>query len=421
MAEAAFGAQLRHSRQSVGLSLRQLATRVGYDHSYLSQVERGQRPGSADLARLCDRELGTGDELTTTFEQRQPQSIRSTSAALPPAGPLEVALPTAGPLEAAVPTADALEAAWHGLITAFGCTDVAADLGDFRSVPPAHLLPDLTTYLQVVQARGSTGSSVQAAELSVLTAVTLTGCGELRAARRWWQVARSAADSSANASVRSSARAREAMSGLAEPRPLMQLLATAEEALALARQAQGSCVVEAHAARARVLAELGRRQDEAHWALQELIGVADELPSASTTSGPLGDWAAYEVHGAEGRVCASLGYGAAGCVLLARALELCPVDRLGERAGLELWLAQCLAVDGEVAAGVALALRVLVELPHEWHTYYLYDDAGRVVTAARERAPGLAAVRDLEVLLERKVYAKGRSVGSGSWSGQWRG
>src|SRR5678816_517210 len=65
VAEAAFGTQLRQCRQAVGLSLRQLAGRVGYDHSYLSQVERGQRLGSADLARLCDRALGTGDELTS--------------------------------------------------------------------------------------------------------------------------------------------------------------------------------------------------------------------------------------------------------------------------------------------------------------------------------------------------------------------
>ena len=71
MAEAisgtGFGTQLRQCRQAVGLSLRQLAGRVGYDHSYLSQVERGQRPGSADLARLCDRELGTGHQLTDTY------------------------------------------------------------------------------------------------------------------------------------------------------------------------------------------------------------------------------------------------------------------------------------------------------------------------------------------------------------------
>ncbi|HZX05422.1 helix-turn-helix transcriptional regulator, partial [Kribbella sp.] len=49
-----FGSLLRQCRQTAGLSLRQLAAQVGYDHSYLSQVERGQRPGSADLARLCD-------------------------------------------------------------------------------------------------------------------------------------------------------------------------------------------------------------------------------------------------------------------------------------------------------------------------------------------------------------------------------
>ncbi|WP_133799188.1 helix-turn-helix domain-containing protein [Kribbella caucasensis] len=36
--------QLRRSRQAAALSLRQLANRVGYDHSYLSQVERGPPP-----------------------------------------------------------------------------------------------------------------------------------------------------------------------------------------------------------------------------------------------------------------------------------------------------------------------------------------------------------------------------------------
>jgi transcriptional regulator with XRE-family HTH domain len=374
------------------LSLRQLAGRVGYDHSYLSQVERGQRLGSADLARLCDRELGTGDQLTVIFEQK------------------------GRPAPAAPQPADPLEAAWRGLVTAFGCPDASADRRDFRSVPPAGLLPDLMTQLRRVPARGSAEAAAEAAQLSVLTALTLTSFGDAPGARRWWLAARTTADASTDVSVLSLVRAREALSGLAERRQLTQLLETADAALALARQARGGCAVQAHAARARVLAELGRER-EAHQALQELIGAADALPSASTLSGPLGDWAPYEVHGAEGRVCASLGYGAAGCVLLLRALELCPPDWLGERAGLELWLAECLAVDGEVAAGVALALRVLVELPDEWHTYYLYDDAGRVVTAARERAPGLAAVRDLEVLLERKVYAKGRSVGSGSWSG----
>ena len=75
MADAAFGMQLRESRKAAALSLRQLAVRVGYDHSYLSQVERGQRPGSADLARLCDRELGTGSHLASTYEQVQGRAV----------------------------------------------------------------------------------------------------------------------------------------------------------------------------------------------------------------------------------------------------------------------------------------------------------------------------------------------------------
>jgi transcriptional regulator with XRE-family HTH domain len=386
VAEAAFGAQLRECRQAVGLSLRQLATRVGYDHSYLSQVERGQRPGSAELARLCDRELGTGDELTSTFQQRRrptpdaPQSCSVTAAAVRPADPLE--------------------AAWHGLVTAFGGTDTAVSLADFRSVPPARLLPELITDLRTAQ------SAVVAAQLGVLTAQTLTSLGQASTGRRWWQAARTAADSSADSAVQSSVRAREAISGLAERRPPAQLLQTAEEALAV-----GGAIVQAHAARALILAEL-KRHGEAHRALQELIGVADELPSASTSSGPLGDWAPYEVHGVEGRVCASLGYGAAGCVLLARAVELCPEDWLGERSRLQMGLAECLVVDGEVAAGVALALRVLVELPDEWHTYYLYDDAARVLSAVRARQPGMAAT--LQELVGRRPYLDSRSVGTGS-------
>ena len=397
MAEAAsvsgFGRELRQCRQAAGLSLRQLAARVGYDHSYLSQVERGRRPGSADLARLCDRELGTGSRLTGTYLRAHPNR----TAAVRPVG-------------SGRPAAS-LTAVWDGLTSALAGVDCVEATADVRSVPPARLLPELLADLQLLQAQRPDGFGVRAAELSVLVAETLTGLGELRAARRWWSAGRAFADSSGEVSVRSSVRAREAVSGLAELRPPLQLLELAEESLALAQQIPTSGV-QAHAARARVLAQLGRRA-EAHRALQELLSCSDALPPATTS--PLGDLAPYEVHAAEGRVCASLGYGTAGCLMLGRALELCPEQRVGERAQLELALAECLALEGEVAAGLALAMRVLVELPDEWHTYYLYDEAGRVLATARDREPGLAAVRDLEVLVERRTYATGRSVGSGSW------
>ena len=70
-------------------------------------------------------------------------------------------------------------------------------------------------------------------------------------------------------------------------------------------------------------------------------------------------------------------------------------------------------MDGEVAAGLALAMRVLVELPDEWHTHYLYDAAGRVLSAVPGKELVRPAVRDYRELLGRRPYLN-RSVGSGS-------
>jgi transcriptional regulator with XRE-family HTH domain len=368
-----FGPLLRQCRQAAGLSLRQLAARVGYDHSYLSQVERGQRPGSADLARLCDRELGTDGRLTATFERRPAR---------------------AGQLQ---PEADPLETAWRGLVATLGAGGPVPD--DFRSIPPASLLPEL-----VSQLHGADG--VEAAELSMLIAETLARLGERSTARRWWWAARAAADSAGEGPLPALVRAREAITGLAERRPPAELLELAEESVALDRQAPGAAGCVPRTARALVLAELGRTE-EAHRALQELIGVGDELLRATPQARP------YQLHWAEGRVCTLLGYGVAGCVLLERARELCPESWVGERARLDLCLAECLVVAGEVAAGLATALRVLVELPDEWHDALVYDAADRVLHVVPAE-PGAAELRQL---LAQSAYRSGRSVGGGS---SWR-
>jgi transcriptional regulator with XRE-family HTH domain len=395
--DASFGTQLRHYRQAVGLSLRQLATRVGYDHSYLSQVERGQRPGSADLARLCDRELGTGGQLTGTFERKPARSAGTATSAVRPPEPLE--------------------AAWQELVAAIGVADPADVLGDFRSVPPAALLPELVAQLQWLQARDE--DAVLRSQLSILIAETLTTGGESRSARRWWWAARAAADTADESSLAALARAREVMSGLVESRPLPQLLELADEAIELTRQTPDAADVrsQVRAARALVLAELGQ-SERAHRALQELVGAGDELRAIPAQ--PI-DWMPYQLHWAEGRVCARLGYGVAGCVLLERARELCPERWTGERARLDLGLSECLAVEGDVAAALALALRVLVELPDEWHNLAVYDDAARVLTVVQEKEPGRPAMAELQRLLARPAYLSGRSVGSGSWGGVGRG
>lgn len=389
MAEAGFGSQLRQCRQAVGLSLRQLAGRVGYDHSYLSQVERGQRTGSADLARLCDRALGTGSQLTETYAEthrKPPPTVK--------------------------PSLDPLAAAWQELTSGYGGVD---EYVDPLSVPPGRLLPELVSELRLLRARGPEAVpsfAARATQRCVLIAETLTALGEPLGARRWWSAGRAIADDSGEGRLRSQVRAAEVASGLAERRPLPLLLELADEALALAQQgsARHSVVLRASAVRAQVLAAMGAAV-EAHQALQAVLSCTDALPTASTC-----EIAPYQVHGLEGRVCASLGYGTAGCLLLTRALELCPDGRPGERARLQVTQAECLALEGEISAALALTMRALVELPDGWHTYYLYDDADRVLSAVREREPGQPAVRDLAVLLDRRAYQRGRSVGSGSWS-----
>jgi Helix-turn-helix domain len=58
-----FGRALRERRVAAGLSLSALAKRVHYSKGHLSKVESGQKPVSAELARLCDAELNADGQL----------------------------------------------------------------------------------------------------------------------------------------------------------------------------------------------------------------------------------------------------------------------------------------------------------------------------------------------------------------------
>ena len=418
MAETAFGVQLRRSRQAAALSLRQLAARVGYDHSYLSQVERGQRPGSAHLAQFCDRELGTGSALTSAYERARP--ARTPGPAAPPSVQPPVPALSAG--------VDVLEAVRHGVAGSFGqvreveewSAVVAGHAADFPTTPAAELLPELAADLQLLRASAAAGSTelaVPAAELAVMIAMSLTAVGRMRAAARWWRTARSTADSSAEGWIGGRVRSWESISGLSEQRPLPELLELAEQGHTLVAQPRD--IGRALAARAKVLASL-ELETEAREALRQLLACFDEPPAQEDGATSLFGWAQYEVHGLESFVYTALGDTPAAYVAQDRALTLCPGEHLRERAELELQLAQCLVLDGEVAAGLATAMRVLVELEDRWHTQSLYDAAGRVLFAVQGRELGRPAVRDYRELLKRRPYF-GRTVGSGSSSAWTQG
>jgi WD40 repeat protein/transcriptional regulator with XRE-family HTH domain len=59
-----FGAALRRARAERGLSLSALARLVHYSKGYLSKIENGGKPPTADLARRCDEALRAGGALS---------------------------------------------------------------------------------------------------------------------------------------------------------------------------------------------------------------------------------------------------------------------------------------------------------------------------------------------------------------------
>jgi hypothetical protein len=115
-------------------------------------------------------------------------------------------------------------------------------------------------------------------------------------------------------------------------------------------------------------------------------------------------WPAYRVHSVGSFVYTSVGDTAAAYEAQDRAFDLCPAEYLRDRAELQLQRAHCLVQDGEVAAGLATAMRVLVELPDHCHTEFVYAAAGRVLSVVPAVDLGRPAVRDYRELMLRRPY-----------------
>jgi transcriptional regulator with XRE-family HTH domain len=63
------GAELRRGRLAAGLTQHALADRIGYDRSYLSQVETGAQVPAEQFILLCERELAAGGTLLGIFRE----------------------------------------------------------------------------------------------------------------------------------------------------------------------------------------------------------------------------------------------------------------------------------------------------------------------------------------------------------------
>jgi transcriptional regulator with XRE-family HTH domain len=68
---AIWGRELKHYRQAAGLTQAELAQKINYSTSLISQIETGHVPGTEEFAKACDEELGTGGALTRTLDYRK--------------------------------------------------------------------------------------------------------------------------------------------------------------------------------------------------------------------------------------------------------------------------------------------------------------------------------------------------------------
>lgn len=395
LTESTFGGRLRRCRQAAGLSLRQLAGQVGYDHSYLSQVERGLRPGSAHLAALCDQRLGTSGELTTAYQLAHPPSPAPAISGKPETEPTP-----------APPKAPSLESTRHGLTFSFtrlpGAQEwqaVAATYGqDVFSTDPEVLLTELTADLELLRQTVATDSSSPAAladpatRMTVVMAWTLAGLGRVREARRWWRTARATADHTGDPELRLLPRGWEILSGWSERRSADELLRLSDKALAEARgvvQASGAGVL---VGKAQALAQLGREAE----ARQTLAQLADVVQTPD--EGSLFGWPEYRQHHAESLVLTTMGDYLAAFDAQDRAFALYPAELAGELALVQLHRAACLVSVGELT-GLGFAMRVLLELPAHCHNERLYVVAGHVLASVQPGDLAKSVVRDYRELL----------------------
>lgn len=68
---AIWGRELRHYRKETGLTQVELAEKISYSVSLISQIETGQTPAVPEFAEACDRVLGTGGALCRLLDYRR--------------------------------------------------------------------------------------------------------------------------------------------------------------------------------------------------------------------------------------------------------------------------------------------------------------------------------------------------------------
>ncbi len=268
-------------RVAQDLTLHALASRIGYTHQHISEVELAHASASEAFVTACDRALDAQGTLLALYpavrlEQVVERERRETSRRGALRFPEEVndvkrrafiglglSVVLLGPEAAARATTDD----WDRIAHAWSY--------EISTAPHRNaLLPGIAADLKRLHANG--GPQRVVAQLSSYVAAIAMSNGDVPLARRWWRRARSAAVASGDSHLVSYVTGRQALQGLYGAYTPQHVVVLADEALG-ATEAPCTGRATALGAKAQALAVLGR-QSAAGDTLATLERTFEKLP-----------------------------------------------------------------------------------------------------------------------------------------------
>jgi transcriptional regulator with XRE-family HTH domain len=383
-----FGQILKAHRTAAGLSLRQLDALANYGYSHISQVERGVRRPTRELAEACERALAAGGALMQAYlrEQAGDTDMRRRTV-----------IQAMGALVAA-PAVDRLigwEALRHGLGAAVDVdhdewAQIVADYGRGYYLQPhdqvmAQLGRDVTVLQhQLAADRGDRRPLLlrAAGRLSVIVALGLVASGQTAVARRWWATAQRVADESGDADTRMLVRAWDVVNGCYDGRHPTVVVALSDQMLPLLDGvAPSAATCGLLAGRAQALSLAGRHS-EAVTTVRELADQVDALPGEAVADvESLWGWPEHRLVHTQSWVFTHAGRIEEADAAQDRALALYPPSQERLRTQVQLHRAAGLIRAGFVPDGLRLAADLLDGLPEEQHNELVRSVARQVAAA----------------------------------------
>ncbi|TDB93551.1 hypothetical protein [Actinomadura sp. 7K534] len=274
-------------------------------------------------------------------------------------------------------------------------------------LPPEQVLPELLADLAELDLLISRAISSarphlihSLAQLSVFTAVSLTGLGDVRAARRWWRTSIRAADESGDPLLASHVRAKEAVYALCDNRPEQSALDLTDQAIALTGNVPCRGLAGGHSARAQALAQMGRHA-EAREALDDLKRVFERLPDhvRDDQQSQFG-WSIQRLHHTAGFVYTHTGDHSRARQAQDEALASYPSKSVLGPAQVEMYRATTLIQEGDADAGAKHVMNVLEQLPTAHRkTHTVRRNAITALSKASSKDNRRPAVRDAYAML----------------------